>query len=98
MVGVLKPSKMACRWNIAMSSAGIGPNGSTRFALPVDASDVPDSNESAWYDGSFPLYDVPIEDSSSMNNSWDGRCVKPSLSGSASCPLGCEAAELDECS
>ena len=59
MVGVLKPSKSD---SIGMSSSGVRPLGSTKSALLADASEAQDPNESAWYDGSLPLYDVPIED------------------------------------
>ena len=74
------------------SSLSIASTGSRSLRLTIDpCDDTPDPKVSAWYDGSCPLYDVPIEDSSSMHTSCARRFVKPSFSGSASCPLGNDA-------
>ena len=78
------------------STLSIASTGSSRPRLTVDpCDDALDLKVSAWYGESCPLYDEPIEDSSSMHKFCAGRFVKPSLSGSAS-PLGNDAAGFSE--
>jgi len=87
-VGAISPQP---RLSLYLASTG-----SSRLLLTVDpCDDALDLNVWAWYDGSCPLYDEAIEDSSSMHKFGAGRFVKPSLSGSAS-PLGNDAAGFSE--